>query len=115
MTHIQLDNEHWNCECKNNYIKHVSIRKCDECKAQQEDQPDSRADEVAKLKEVLREKPYTNHPDDTHLSIRLVKFQEQFVTFLHNETMGYCEGKYFGNNLKKALKNFNNRGYLIDT
>ena len=38
---------YWDCECEKNYIRPKSKPKCDICNACEDDQPDSRANEVA--------------------------------------------------------------------
>ena len=38
--------EFWNCECEKEYIQHKSRRICFTCGQTQNDQPDSRLDEV---------------------------------------------------------------------
>jgi len=40
---------YWNCNCDNNYIKSVELKKCKICGAQQKYQPNSRIDECIKL------------------------------------------------------------------
>ncbi len=36
----------WDCECKNDYIKHYSIKKCVNCGAEYDEMPNSRVPEV---------------------------------------------------------------------
>jgi len=38
--------EFWDCECTEEYIQHKSMRICLACSTTQNDQPDSRLDEV---------------------------------------------------------------------
>jgi len=44
---ITLASEYWDCECVENYIHPKSKPICGRCQAKAEDQPDSRANEVA--------------------------------------------------------------------
>ena len=39
---------HWDCECETHYIHLKSETKCHKCGANSDEQPDSRADELAK-------------------------------------------------------------------
>jgi len=48
MDDIQLTDEYWDCECEKDYI-HLRLQEsCPVCKAESEDQPDSRVQEVIK-------------------------------------------------------------------
>lgn len=46
MGDIELTDEYWDCECEKNFIHLRSQKICLVCKAEQEDQPDSRVAEV---------------------------------------------------------------------
>jgi len=48
MDDIELTDEYWDCECEKNFIHLRSQESCPVCKAEQEDQPDSRVSEVLK-------------------------------------------------------------------
>jgi len=50
---IETTSKYWDCECKHNYIHPKSERECSICKVKEEDQPDSRVDEVKNIKESL--------------------------------------------------------------
>lgn len=53
--------DYWDCECTVKYIHPKSIIKCNICEATQEDQPDSHANEVAKvLWDDLGDTPVSN-------------------------------------------------------
>jgi hypothetical protein len=43
---IVLNLDYWDCECKENYIHHISQDECPICKASKNDQPNSREDEI---------------------------------------------------------------------
>jgi len=43
---ITLNSEYWDCECEDRYIQHDSVTQCPICKAEREDRPDSRQDEI---------------------------------------------------------------------
>ena len=45
---IELNANYWDCECKKDYIKPKKVTKCNKCNAIQEEQPDSRQDEINK-------------------------------------------------------------------
>ncbi len=46
---IILNNDFWDCNCKDKYIKSVKQKKCKVCKAKQKDCPNSIDDEVRKM------------------------------------------------------------------
>lgn len=59
-------------------------------------------------------RPYSNHPDDSHLTVVLHKnFKGEYVTHVHNShTDGFVHGHYFGKDtaaLEKATLDFKNR------
>lgn len=43
---IILNENYWDCECKEHYIHPKSEKKCDICEAEESYQPDSRSDEI---------------------------------------------------------------------
>lgn len=43
---ITLNLAYWDCNCYKNYIQPISINKCPDCGAEQEDNPSSRDNEV---------------------------------------------------------------------
>lgn len=43
---IELDNRYWDCECKHDYIHPKTLEICLICEAEQDEQPDSIAQEV---------------------------------------------------------------------
>lgn len=43
---LGLSNQYWDCECSTNYIHASFVDKCYRCGAEQEDQPDSRLQEI---------------------------------------------------------------------
>lgn len=45
-TTIETTPTHWDCECNENHIKPKSLIKCSVCKANQDEQPDARIDEI---------------------------------------------------------------------
>jgi len=45
---IILDLNHWDCECNENYIKTKDVEYCKICGARQEEQPNSRINELKK-------------------------------------------------------------------
>ncbi len=47
---IIINNSYWDCECKDDYIHHVSEAVCNNCLSEQEDQPNSRENEIVLLK-----------------------------------------------------------------
>lgn len=50
MKDILTDPDYWDCECKDNYIhKKSDILYCSICGTYEEDQPDSRVNEIVKL------------------------------------------------------------------
>lgn len=51
---INLNLDFWDCECKENYIKHISIKYCSKCNSFQSDQPNSRQNEVKLYISTLR-------------------------------------------------------------
>ena len=53
MDDIELTGEYWDCECEKDFIHLRSQESCPICKAEQEDQPDSRATEVLKYGFVI--------------------------------------------------------------
>jgi hypothetical protein len=59
-------------------------------------------------------RPYSNHPDDAHLSVVLHKnFKGEYVTHVYNsQTDGFVHGHYFGkdvDSLDKATADFKSR------
>lgn len=59
-------------------------------------------------------RPYSNHPDDSHLSVVLHKnFKGEYVTHvLNSQTGGFVHGHYFGkdvDSLDKAMADFKSR------
>lgn len=46
---IVLNLSYWDCECKTNYIHPLKKQSCRKCGAEQDDQPNSRANEVENL------------------------------------------------------------------
>ena len=49
---MKLNSNYWDCECEENYIHKKSKTFCSKCGAEEENQPDSHANEVeAMLKE----------------------------------------------------------------
>jgi len=48
---IELDNRYWDCECKHDYIHPKTVETCEICEAEQDEQPDSIAQEVKIWKE----------------------------------------------------------------
>lgn len=70
---------------------------------------------------LLAAKPYSMHPDDSHLAIVLIDrkrfdFQEfptdRYVTWLFNNAWLFEDGSYYPT-LKQAIKSFNRRGIDI--
>ena len=63
-------------------------------------------------REILLEKPYSNHPGDKHLSIVLAKWNGEYVTWGHNkDDGGYFWGHYFDETeYEKAIVDFKKRG-----
>ena len=61
---------------------------------------------------IIAKKPYSNHPDDSFLSIVLHRnFKGELVTHMHNaQDGGYYHGRYHGNDMEKAMKDFETRG-----
>lgn len=53
MDDIELTDEYWDCECEKDFIHLRSQESCPVCKAEQEDQPDSRVLEVLKYGFVI--------------------------------------------------------------
>ena len=47
---IELDNRYWDCECEHDYIHPKTLESCPICEAEQDDQPDSIAEEVEQWK-----------------------------------------------------------------
>lgn len=45
---MELDNRYWDCECENHYIHPKTVETCAICGAEQDEQPDSIAQEVRK-------------------------------------------------------------------
>lgn len=56
MDDIELTDEYWDCECEKGFIHRRSQESCPVCKAEQEDQPDSRVSEVLKYGLLLSDK-----------------------------------------------------------
>lgn len=52
---IELTDVYWDCECEKDYIHLRSQESCPVCKAEQEDQPNSRVSEVLKNGFVITE------------------------------------------------------------
>jgi len=64
------------------------------------------------MKTILEKKPYSNHPEDTHLSVVLCEIDQKdhYVTWMHNsEDDGYFWGHYF-ETLREARIDYNKRG-----
>lgn len=62
-------------------------------------------------REILKERRYSDHPDDAHLSYVLCRYNGQYVTWVKNTyDGGFCYGRYFGDDLDRAEKDFNERG-----
>jgi hypothetical protein len=62
----------------------------------------------------IASRPYSNHADDSHLSVVLHKnFKGEYVTHVYNsQSNGYVHGHYFGkdlDSLDKAMVDFKNR------
>lgn len=58
---------------------------------------------------ILMEKPYTNYPDDVHITIVLCNWNNEYVTWLRDSKKeAYFWGHYF-DTFQEALKDFNNR------
>ena len=55
MDDIELTDEYWDCECEKDFIHLRSQESCPVCKAEQEDQPNSRFSEVLKNGFVITE------------------------------------------------------------
>lgn len=69
------------------------------------------------FKKPLARKPYSAHPDDSHLEVVLHEnFKGEYCThILNNQTGGFVHGHYFGKEsgwLAHALKDFNARGVV---
>lgn len=64
-------------------------------------------------KQILEKKPYSNHPDDKHLSVVLCKWEQSalpYVVWVHNsQDGGYHNGDYCAT-LKEAVDAFEKRG-----
>jgi len=46
---VLTDAHYWDCECKENYIHHVSdVEPCEKCGADPDEQPNSRVNEIVK-------------------------------------------------------------------
>lgn len=66
-------------------------------------------------KEILKEKAYSRHPDDIHLSVVLVhlpgRYYDKFATYLKNaeDDNGFYHGHYFSD-LAIATNDFKHRG-----
>lgn len=60
---------------------------------------------------IIATKPYSSHPDDSHLTVVLHKnFKGEYVTHVHNsEDGGFYWGHYFSD-LESAMKDFHKRG-----
>ena len=56
-------------------------------------------------------RPYSSHPDDSHLSVVLHRnFKGELVTHVHNtQDGGFYHGHYFGKDMEKAMEDFKNR------
>ena len=54
LKYVTLNINYWDCECKENYIHDKAQAKCLLCGALQEDQPNSRANEV---EEFFKQEP----------------------------------------------------------
>lgn len=65
-------------------------------------------------RKILKQKKYSHHPDDKHLSMVLAKWGEQYVTWGYNEQdKGYFWGHYFeSHNYHKAVEDYNKRGVI---
>jgi len=65
-------------------------------------------------KYILLEKPYSNHPGDSHLTMVLARWHNKFVTWGYNmQDQGFFWGHYFQESeLEKALDDFNKRGLI---
>ena len=64
------------------------------------------------MKEILKTKPYSNHPDDHYLSIVLAKAFGKFVTWAYNnQDGGYFWGHYF-ETLTEAKEDYKKRGFI---
>jgi len=57
---ITLNSEYWDCECLDRYIQHDSVTQCPICKAEREERPDSRQDEIeaGNILHFLSQNPY---------------------------------------------------------
>lgn len=60
---------------------------------------------------IIAKKPYSNHPDDSHLSIVLYRnYKGELVTHMYNsQDGGYYHGHYHGNDMEKAMEDFRTR------
>lgn len=69
------------------------------------------------MKQHIAEKPFSNHPDDHYLSIVLHKnFKDEYVTHMYNsQDKGYYHGHYHGNDMESAMKDFNERGVVLQS
>lgn len=50
---IELSDDFWDCECEENFIHQKSVPICDICNSHQEEQPDSRLEEIEEEIEML--------------------------------------------------------------
>jgi hypothetical protein len=62
--------------------------------------------------DIIASKPYSNHQDDSHLSIVLHRnFKGELVTHMYNsQDGGYYHGHYHGQDMEQAINDFNERG-----
>ena len=57
MTTVKTDDNYWDCECRIDYIHHISQKKCPLCGADEEDCPPSRVNEIEAWRERNKVKP----------------------------------------------------------
>jgi len=61
--------------------------------------------------EIIKSKPYSDHPNDRPLTVVLAKnYKGEFVTWIHNsKDGGFFWGHYFKDDLAAATRSFEKR------
>jgi len=104
---IKLSKNFWDCECDENFIHPKNQNTCPECGAVQEDQPDSRVDEVLKDRRFQVMKSYVvkaitkydlvEFDDDNGTYTRIKTIKEEENDIIEAETEAFLS-------LEEAIK-----------